>query len=58
VACNFASGGGPLIVSARGDVLAEAGPDEAVIMGDIDLCERDQVRREITCFADRRPEVY
>jgi predicted amidohydrolase len=58
VACNFASGGGSLIVSARGEVLAEAGPDEAVIIGEIDLCERDQVRREITCFADRRPEVY
>jgi len=58
VACNWAGGGGSLIVSARGEVLAEAGPDEAVIVGEIDLYERDQVRREIPCFADRRPEVY
>ena len=58
VACNWASGGGSLIISARGEVLAEAGPDEAVIVGEIDLAERDRVRREIPCFADRRPEVY
>jgi len=58
VACNWASGGGSLIISARGEVLAEAGPDEAVIVGEIDLAERDRVRREIPCFADRRPEGY
>jgi predicted amidohydrolase len=58
VACNFAGGGGSLIISARGEVLAEAGPNEDLIVGEVDLAGRDEVRREIPCFADRRPEVY
>jgi predicted amidohydrolase len=39
-------------------VEAEAGAGETIIWGDIDLAERDRVRREIPCFADRRPEIY
>jgi len=58
LACNWADGGGSLIVSARGEVLAEASPGEAVIVDEVDLAERDAMRREITCFADRRPEIY
>ena len=27
-------------------------------MGEIDPGERDEVRGEIPCFADRRPQVY
>ena len=38
--------------------MAEAGAGETIILGDIDLVERDNVRREIPCFADRRPEIY
>jgi predicted amidohydrolase len=58
LACNWASGGGSLIIDARGRVLAEAGFEEMVIMADIDLADRDLFRREVSCFADRRPEVY
>ena len=58
VACNYAEGGGSLIVDASGRVQAEAGRGEAMIIGEIDLAGRDAVRRDVPCFADRRPEVY
>ena len=58
LACNWASGGGSLIIDARGQVLAEAGLEQTVILADIDLADRDLFRREVSCFADRRPEVY
>ena len=47
-----------MIISARGTVLAEAESGEEIIFGEVDLSERDQVRGEIPCFSDRRPEVY
>lgn len=58
VACNFAEGGGSMVIDAWGNVQAEAGFGEAVIMGEIDLVERDRIRREMPCFMDRRPEIY
>jgi predicted amidohydrolase len=58
IACNFAEGGGSMIIDAWGDVQAEAGFGEAVVLGKIDLVERDRIRREMPCFMDRRPEVY
>jgi predicted amidohydrolase len=58
LACNWANAGGSLIINAQGLVEAEAGAGETIIWGDIDLAERDNVRREIPCFADRRPEIY
>jgi predicted amidohydrolase len=58
LACNWAEGGGSMIIDARGEVLAEAGLGETQILGEIDLALRDAVRREIPCFADRRPDVY
>jgi predicted amidohydrolase len=58
LACNWANGGGSLIVDARGRVLAQAGSEQAMIWADIDLDDRDLFRREVSCFADRRPEVY
>jgi predicted amidohydrolase len=58
LACNWASGGGSLIIDARGRVLAEAGSEQTVILADIDLIDRDRFRREVPCFADRRPQVY
>jgi len=47
-----------MIISARGTVLAVAECGEEIIFGEVDLFERDQVRGEIPCFSDRRPEVY
>jgi predicted amidohydrolase len=58
LACNWERGGGSLIIDARGRVLAEAGPEEMQILADIDLDDRDLFRREVTCFADRRTEIY
>jgi predicted amidohydrolase len=58
LACNWARGGGSLIIDARGRVLAEASSEEALLWADIDLVDRDLFRREVSCFADRRPEVY
>lgn len=58
LACNWAAGGGSLIIDARGRVLAEAGSGQTTILADIDLADRDQFRREVPCFADRRSEVY
>lgn len=58
IACNWAEGGNSMIIDARGEVVAEAGQFEDVIVEEIDLAGRDQFRREVTCFRDRRPEVY
>ena len=58
LACNWARGGGSLIIDARGRVWAEAGSEQALLWADIDLADRDLFRREVSCFADRRPEIY
>lgn len=58
LACNWAKGGNSMIIDAWGDVTVEAGKDEAIIAGKVDLARRDQFRREVTCFADRRPDIY
>jgi len=58
LACNWANGGGSLIINALGEVVAEAGTGETIIWNDMDTTMRDNVRREIPCFADRRPEIY
>lgn len=60
IACNASgpAGGSSMIVGPGGEVLAEAGGDECVIIADLDLDERDRVRRSITCWEDRRPELY
>ena len=58
LACNWANGGGSLIVDADGEILAEAGSGQTVICADIDLSRRDRFRLEIPCFDNRRPDVY
>ena len=58
LACNWANGGGSLIVDARGLIQAEAGQGEEVIFGEIDLEDRDQRRKEIFYLKERRPELY
>lgn len=61
IACNcaFPEGGGQsMIIDAWGQIQAEAGPGEEAIFGEIDLAERDRIRQEIPCWADRRPELY
>ena len=58
LACNWAEGGGSLMVEADGEVLAEAGSGQTMICADISLSCRDLFRREIPCFSHRRPDVY
>ena len=58
LACNWAEGGGSMIIEADGAILAEAGSGEKAIFADVDLSRRDSFRREIPCFSHRRPEVY
>ncbi|VVB64272.1 Nitrilase [uncultured archaeon] len=58
LACNWANGGGSLIIDARGQVQAEAGQNEEAIFGEIDLVERDKWRKEIFYLGERRPELY
>jgi len=58
LACNWSQGGGSLIIDSWGRVMAEAESGEALILGDIDLLERDRIRSQLPCFSDRRPEVY
>jgi len=58
LACNWANGGGSLIIDADGEILAEAGSGQTVICADIDLFRRDRFRLEIPCLDHRRPEIY
>lgn len=58
LACNFAAGGGSMIVDSWGGPLAEADFGEELVTGELDLAHRDRVRQDIPCFRDRRPEIY
>ena len=51
-------GGNSMIIDPWGGIIAEAGADEALVTGEIDLSEVDRVRQTIPVFEDRRPEVY
>ncbi len=61
IACNCAGyglAGNSMIIDALGVIQAEAGDEQTLITGKIDLKLRDLVRDEIPCLADRRPDVY
>lgn len=58
ISCNWARGGGSMITSPLGEIIAGAAPGESIIYGNIDLESRDLFRRQVPCFEDRRPEVY
>lgn len=47
-----------LLLSARGEVLAEAGEIDTCLVADFDFTEMDEYRQQIPCFRDRRPEIY
>ncbi len=50
--------GGSMIIDAWGDVKAQAGDEECIIMHDIDMREKDNIRKTIPVFDDRRPDIY
>ncbi len=47
-----------LLISARGEVLAEAGETDTVLNASFDRQEMTEYREQIRCFVDRRPEIY
>jgi predicted amidohydrolase len=47
-----------LLISARGEVLAEGGETDVVLTATFDRAEKEEYRSQIRCFFDRRPEIY
>jgi len=47
-----------LLLSARGEVLAEAGEIATCLVAEFDFAEMVEYRQQIPCFRDRRPEIY
>ena len=65
IACNRAGKdpystffGGSMIIDAWGDIKAQASDEECIIMHDIDMREKDNIRKAIPVFNDRRPNLY
>lgn len=50
--------GKSFMADAWGNILAEAGKEEAVLLGEIDLERAREVRETSSIFGDRRPELY
>jgi predicted amidohydrolase len=50
--------GNSMIIDAWGEVKADAGSKECVIVHDLDLSEKDEIRKAIPVFEDRRIELY
>lgn len=51
-------GGSSAVVSASGEVIVSAGPDEQTIWGVLYAQEMDEFRKMIPCFQDRIPKAY
>lgn len=47
-----------LLLSARGDVIAEGGEEDVELIGTFDYQEMVDYRSQIRCYDDRRPEIY
>jgi predicted amidohydrolase len=47
-----------LLLSARGEVLAEGGEKETDLVATFDYQELVDYRKQIRCYDDRRPEIY
>jgi predicted amidohydrolase len=50
--------GNSMIVDSLGEVKADAGDKESLIVFDIDLSAKDEVRQAVPVFKDRREELY
>ena len=50
--------GNSMIVDSLGEVKADAGDEERVIVFDIDLSAKDEIRKDVPVFRDRRVELY
>lgn len=65
VACNRVGSdpnntfaGHSMIIDPWGEAIAEAGQEETVLYGEIDISKVHEVRSRIPIFSDRRPELY
>jgi omega-amidase len=47
-----------LIIDPKGELLAEAGEEEAEIIASLDMQEMSDWRAQIPCFKDRKPKSY
>lgn len=54
--CNYF--GNSMIIDAWGEVKADAGSKECVIVCDLDLAGTEEIRKAIPVFEDRRMELY
>jgi predicted amidohydrolase len=50
--------GNSMVIDAWGEVKADAGSKECVIVCDLDLEGKDEIRKDIPVFEDRRIELY
>ena len=50
--------GSSFIADGWGRILAEAGKEECVLIGEIDLDEAKEIRQTGSILEDRRPELY
>lgn len=50
--------GSSMIVDSWGEVKADAGSKEGIIVFDIEFSQKDEIRKKIPVFEDRRPELY
>jgi predicted amidohydrolase len=50
--------GNSMIIDAWGEVKADAGSRECIIVYDLDLSGKDEIRKTIPVFEDRRTELY
>ena len=46
-----------MIVDSLGEVKADASEKESVIVFDIDLSEKDEIRKDVPVFVDRKEEL-
>lgn len=65
IACNRAGSdpnntfaGHSMVINPWGEVIAEGGEDEEILIAEIDLDEVNEARSRIPIFTDRRPELY
>ncbi|MEH7380644.1 carbon-nitrogen family hydrolase [Bacillus sp. JJ1533] len=65
VACNSVGsnpdnvfGGHSMIIDPWGKIIAEAGTESTILIGEIDLSKVQEVRNQIPIFQDRRPHFY
>ena len=55
---EVAYGGHSAIYGPWGEVMAEAGAQEEIILAELDFAVKEQIRSSINVFRDRRPELY